>query len=143
MKPSRQFEIAGRVPGRLRLRGPTDQALVEIDGVVLEAQLELKSGEFVLCSTDDCPFEEVLHITLVSPTGKVLDTLDLGQAMQPGLFQNFVSLGDRAAEFDFFPEQRHRLEVRDAPCGLLTHILRRRRLELTPTDQATTHDEPT
>ncbi|MBV1862355.1 MAG: hypothetical protein KUG77_28300 [Nannocystaceae bacterium] len=141
MKPSRQFEVVDRLPGRLRLSGPGGE--VEVDGVVLEAQLQLGSGESVLWSTDDCPFEEVLHITLVSPTGKVLDAVDLGQAMQPGLFQDLKALGDRTAEFGFFPQQRHRIEVFDAPCGLLDHIFRRRRLRLALTDQATTHDEPT
>ncbi len=147
MTPSRQFVVAQRLPGRLRLRreaaGLQPRAEVEIEGLVLEAQLELQSGEFLLFSTDDCPFEEILHITLLSPSGAVLETLELGAAMQPGLFQNLEALGDGAAEFDFFPEQRHRLEVRDLHRGLLSDIFRRRRLKLSPRDQATTHDEPT
>ncbi len=147
MSSDRRFVIEERLAGRLRLYRDRDGGLprieAEIEGVVLEGELALDSGEFVVWSSEDCPYEETLHITLLGPEGDVLDSVDLGRAMQPGVFQNFKALSDGVAEFDFFPEQRHRLEVRDAPCGLLTHILRRSRLKLTPTDQATTHDKPT
>lgn len=147
MTSGRRFVIEGRLAGRLRLSRDGGDGLLrieaEVEGVVLEGELALTSGEFVVFSSEDCPYEETLHITLLGPGGEVLDHLDLGQAMQPGMFQNLESLSDRIAEFDFFPQRRHRLEVRDAPCGLLTHILRRSRLKLTLTDQASTHDEST
>lgn len=127
----------------MRLSGPGHEDVVEVDGIVLEAQLELPSGEFVLWSTEDCPYEETLHITLLSSTGEVLETAEMGQAMQPGLFGNLEALGDSAAEFDFFPRQRHRLEVLHLHRGLLSGVLRRRRLKLASRDQASTHDEPT
>lgn len=97
----------------------------------------------MLFSTDDSPYEEVLHITLLSPSGQVQETLELGQAMQPGLFQNFEALRDGVAEFDFFGGHRHRLEVLYPHRGLLSDIFRRRRLKLSSRDQATNHDEPT
>ncbi|MGH1346021.1 MAG: hypothetical protein ACRBN8_30940 [Nannocystales bacterium] len=147
MTSDRRFVIEERLAGRLRLSraatGGEPRIEAEVEGVVLEGELALGSGEFVLWSTQDCPYEETLHITLLGPRGEVLDTRDVGRPMQPAVFQNLVTLGDGVAEFDFFPEERLRLEVQDAQCGLLTHILRRSRLKLTPTDQATTHDEST
>lgn len=147
MTPTRQFVTLERLAGRLRLSregdGHQHRIKAEVEGVVLEAQLELVSGEFVLFSTDDTPYEEVLHITLLSPSGEALETLDLGQAMQPALFQNFKALSDGVAEFDFFPKQRHRLEVLHLHRGLLSGIFRRRRLRLSSRDQPPTDDQPT
>lgn len=147
MNSDRRFVIDERLAGRLRLSrdqaGASPRIEAEVEGVILEGELALRSGEFVVFSSEDCPYEETLHVTLLGPSGTVLDSAELGRAMQPGMFQNLESLSDGIAEFDFFPERRHRLEVRDARCGLLTHILRRSRLKLTLTDQATTHDEPT
>jgi hypothetical protein len=143
MTSPRQFELVERTTGALRLKlaGEGPPVETEVEGVVLEGQLTLDSGEFVVWSSEDCPYEETLHITLIGPTGAVLESRDLGQAMQPGVFGNLQRSADGIVEFDFFPGQRHRLQVRAARRGLLGVF--GGRLKLSVRDRTTHDDQPT
>src|SRR5262245_18137679 len=77
---------------RLLLEGhPTSLVL---DGHHLESQLRTRAGHALLFVTDDCPYEEQLHIFLLSDALEVLDSLTLGRMYQPGVLRD-LSLTDR------------------------------------------------
>ena len=81
-----------------------------IDGVVLEAQFRSAQG-FVLLTSDDTPFEEVLHVRLLDAQFRVVDGVDLGQAYHPGLLRNLRVSGDAELCFSFFGDDCWLLRV--------------------------------
>ncbi len=52
------------------------QPTSSLAGVVLEKAYLLKDGRFLLISTDDCPYEEGIHITLLRKDGVVDERID-------------------------------------------------------------------
>lgn len=83
-----------------------------LDGLVLEAQFD-NEGETLLCLTDDCPFEEGLHIYLMGPAGTVLDSMRAGAPYSPGIL-DIKHGGERCLELEFFQTGvLYRLQVED------------------------------
>lgn len=73
------------------------------------------SGQrYVLITSDDNPFDEVLHIYLLDLELNILDEMDLAQPYTPGIYRAQHHYGKRL-EFTFFPEGLWCLEVREQP----------------------------
>ncbi len=73
------------------------------------------SGQrYVLITSDDNPFDEVLHIYLLDLELNILDEMDLSQPYTPGIYRPQHHYGERL-EFTFFPEGLWCLEVREQP----------------------------
>ena len=86
-----------------------------VDGEVIEAQHELADGAALVWLTDDSPYDEGLHIYLVSAEGKIQDAVEAGSTFSPGILGIRESGGDWV-EFDFFRnDQVYRLEVAAKP----------------------------
>lgn len=98
----------GAGPSALTYRGKP--APVEIAGSVLDAQYRCSPG-FLLISNEDSPYEEGLHITLLSPGLAVLDRLEMSHAYAPGLLRDLRIAGEDALEFSFFGGDSWRLTV--------------------------------
>jgi hypothetical protein len=60
---------------------------LQLDGLTLEAQLALDDGSALLLLTENSPYEEGLHVYLLSPRGTVEDALEAGAAFSPGILE--------------------------------------------------------
>lgn len=136
MRESQRFALSLRSqPGKtigseLMIEGQPSG--IEVDGCDLEAQFEIDLGSqkrYLLLVTDDCPYEECLHIYLVGEDGIVLERLEQGNIYTPGIVQNVQVISDRELRFDFRGPQR--LVVNDRPRG----IVRRRHVAVTTVDE--------
>jgi hypothetical protein len=108
--------VAGGGPqagqSRLWYRGHPTPLLVA--GSVLERQFQCGPG-CLLLTTDNSPFEEVLHVYLIGPGPAILDQLDLGQMYTPAVLSDVAVQGRDALTFSFFGGDRWRLRVWPGP----------------------------
>jgi len=113
---SDQFELEVKPNGeRSRVLWEGTHTKLVVAGVTLEYWATLEMGHLLL-TTDDCPFEERLYITLLAPQlDRILDHVSLGVPYQTGILQDLVRTGDRQFEFSFFGAERWLLSVRSAP----------------------------
>ncbi len=90
---------------------------------MLEKQYILDDGGFLLLSTDNCAFEEQLHLTFVSRDFRLLDSIDLGFEYLSGILENVRVINNRTIEFDFFPKTRYRVVINNSGKFIFTHSL--------------------
>lgn len=95
-------------------------------GTVLEAQLELDDGGWVLLLTADRPFEETLYVVLLDGHGRELEQIRIEAPYVPGVLTAVEIVAPTVLRFRFFSGWVHELEIHPRPRGLL----RRRRLRL-------------
>lgn len=117
------LEIMGQDRSRLQSNAK-DTGLV-VDGINLEAQFAVDAG-YLLLTTHDVPYEELLHATLVGPELSVLDTVKLGGPYTPGILTDVVIAGPDAIEFSFFGGDRWILQIRQRRRCFLGHLLQLR-----------------
>ena len=98
-----------------------DRSLGRIDGLAIEAQIKCPTGYLVITS-DDTPYEEVLHFILLNDAMERIDQLDLGKVYQAGMLRQLY-LGDDYLEFSFFGEDRWRLSVLGTPTVWIPRLL--------------------
>lgn len=113
-------------PAGLRVRHRSRPLELALPGSVLEAQLELDDGGYLLLTTAGRPYEETLTIVLLDPAGREIERLALEQPYTPGVLSHVEIMGAAVLRFRFFPGSIHELRVHVRPRGLL----RRRRLQL-------------
>lgn len=97
---------------RLFHKGIDSGALIE--GLLLQAQYECSAG-YLLLLTDDCPFEELLHIHLLDRNLRPLDQVNLGKAYEAGILSRLQVTGNDVLEFSFFGGDRWQLSVLTEP----------------------------
>ena len=86
----------------------------ELAGSYLDAQFQCSLG-FLLISNEDSPYEEGLHITLLSPNLDVIDALEITHAYAPGSIRNLQIVGENSLEFTFFGGDNWRLTILASP----------------------------
>ncbi|WP_282045738.1 hypothetical protein [Roseibium album] len=84
-----------------------------IPGTVLEGAWSFGS-EVLVCTTEDIPYEEVLHFCLLGADGKILDQIRLGGIYQTGMFA-LLKTGSATIRFRFFNHAAHELTVSEQP----------------------------
>jgi len=114
---------------------------IRVPGLVLEAQYRF-GEEYLLFTTDDAPFEEALHIILLSPVYSAVDRLELGHPFAAGILRDLRPTASDTLQFSFFGGDLWALTLavsprwlrpREAPIGVkgrLRRVLARRRLVL-------------
>ena len=80
---------------------PNGAVTVLLDGKCLEACVAT-GREYFLLLTNDVPFEETLHVYLVSASGVVLDSASLGACYTPAWVTGLVVLPPDRIAFAFF-----------------------------------------
>lgn len=96
-----------------------------VSGTVLEAAYQLEDlGLDLLFVTEDCPYEETLHIYLLDAAHTVIEETRLGAPYAPGILKDLLIVSDNELAFHF--QGNHRLIIHAQPRGFLRH----RRLEL-------------
>jgi hypothetical protein len=83
----------------------------KVPGVSIEKQYRLDSKYFLILTSDDCPYEECLHITLLDDSTEFVDLLDIGFQYGPGVLDNIVPISDDTLEFDFYSGVTYRLSI--------------------------------
>jgi hypothetical protein len=87
----------------------------EVDGSVLDTQLELADGSALLWLTDDSPYDEGLHLYLLGPEGLVDDALEADADFTAGVLE-LRSTGEDWVEFAFFRNSTvYRLDIASTP----------------------------
>lgn len=82
-----------------------------MDGVILEAQFELKDGSSLICLTDDSPYDEGLHVYLLDQNDAIEDAVEAGADFAAGILR-IGQTGDDWMAFEFFSNDRsYRIEV--------------------------------
>ncbi len=85
-------------------------------GAVMEAQFTLPAGGYLLLVTDDCPFEEGLHIYLLNARRELVEQDILGCPYTAAIVENIKVAGDNVVTFSFIGD--HQVAVYDQPQGL-------------------------
>jgi hypothetical protein len=87
---------------------------LDVDGILLERQYCVELG-YLLFLTDDCPYEEGLHIYLLNAERLLLDALELGAPYTPAILDNVIAETETALTFSFFGNDQWRLDMRRVP----------------------------
>lgn len=87
------------------------QCHTHVDGLVLEAQYRLVNGYFLIFTSDDCPFEEGLHLLLLNDRYNLIDGINIGLPYNPAIFYNPRVISDNVIEFEFFNDETYRLSI--------------------------------
>lgn len=80
-------------------------------GRILEGQYRLENGAYLVLATEDCPYEEVLHILLLDSELRLLDRIDIGLEYHGGIFENAKIIDRETLEFDFLGGLTFRLTL--------------------------------
>ncbi|MFD1216878.1 hypothetical protein [Microbulbifer celer] len=95
----------------------------QIPGVVLEDQYQLSDGRMLAFTSDNCPYEEGLHILLLKTGHDEFEQVDLGLENTPGIYTNGKVVSESVMEFQFFNNENYRVEVVEKPRLQLTQFL--------------------
>lgn len=105
--------IAGPLAQSTLLWRGTPVGLV-VDGLELEQQFCLETG-YLLLLTENCPYEEGLHIYLLDAHRRARDAVELGAPYAPARLHNVQPHEPAALTFSFSGNDRWRLAVRAMP----------------------------
>lgn len=86
-----------------------------IPGVVLEAQFMMKNHNFLILTSEDCPYEEALHIILMDELGSIIDKVEIGQEATPGIVKDIETLDDSRIKFKFIGDGYFTVDVLETP----------------------------
>jgi hypothetical protein len=106
-------KIEGELPRSELLRDGSATGLI-VDGIDLNRQYQVEAG-FLLFITENCPFEEGLHIYLISPELKILDGFEFDAIYTPGVVRDIELKEEEAILFSFYFDDRWELRVLEKP----------------------------
>lgn len=96
--------------GRSVLKQLSTGSEIAVPGLLLEAAYETADGNRLLWLSDDCPFEEGLHILLLDRSGQVLDAVE-SRTVYTAAFLKIRTAARDHIDFTFLNEERYRLSV--------------------------------
>ena len=119
---------AGTKATHCQLMAANKPTPIILPGTVLEQQYDLNqpsaeqpnsdSKAYLLLSSDNCPFEEGLHISLLNNKLALLDQLSLGIAYQPGQLSSVKVVASHTLAFSFFKDIHYQLTIHRPSIGL-------------------------
>jgi hypothetical protein len=105
--------IEGELSRSELLRDGSATGLI-LNGVDLDRQYQVER-QFLLFLTDDCPFEEGLHIYLLSPFLRILDGFEFCAIYSPGVLRDIETKENGVISFSFYFDDRWEMQVLDKP----------------------------
>lgn len=111
MKSSELFELTETSPQKSKLKLSGAEKTINIPGSVLEAQIELENGWYLILTTENSPYDEALHITLLDQYLEILDQVELSQGMTPGIVKNIQIIDAEHMQFNFNRINPYVLEI--------------------------------
>jgi len=126
MIPVTHFSLA---PTQLGSPSPTTRRVLfeghplatELAGSLLEAQYRCHTG-YLLLLTDDSPYEEVLHVYLISRELRLLEQVDVGAPYAPGVLGHLQVVSENELAFSFPVATRWHIRVESQPRRLSTPL---------------------
>ncbi len=104
------YQVLGEADS-LTLTIPTAKAKIKLPGLVLEKGFALPSCYSLWLTTDDCPYEETLFVSLVNSQGCIVDKLEIYKPYTPGILSEVVVVSGSRIQFKFWLEKRHQLLI--------------------------------
>lgn len=101
MKSKALFDLVEIGPQQSVIKLSGSDKTVEVPGSVLEAQMELQNGWCLILTTENSPYDEALHVTLLDKNFDVLDQVELSQDMTPGIVTDIKILDGERLQFMF------------------------------------------
>lgn len=101
MESKKLFDLVEIRPERSIIKLSGSDKTVEVRGSVLEAQLELKNGWALILTTENTPYDEALHVTLLDRNLEVLDQVELSEDMTPGIVTELKIIDGGCVQFMF------------------------------------------
>lgn len=86
-----------------------------LPGAWLEEVFSSPNGDYLVFSTDDCPFEEGLNIILLSSTGHLLDVKTISSLYSTGYPRDLRVEDPQTVLFSFFDSDLWRVQVSPGP----------------------------
>ncbi|MEL0659450.1 hypothetical protein V6255_09905 [Psychromonas arctica] len=123
MQEIEKFNLKENIKENYQLEFEEKRVSLTISGAIIEKQYKLEDGSFLLFSTDNCAFEEQLHLTLISHDLKCIDKVDLGLEYVSGTLDNIQVINNHSIEFDFFPNTRYQIFVNNSGRHFFTNLL--------------------
>lgn len=111
MKSSELFELTETSPQKSKLRLSGAEKTINIPGSVLEAQMELENGWYLILTTENSPYDEALHITLLDQYLEILDQVELSQDVTPGIVKDIQIIDAEHMQFNFNRINPYVLEI--------------------------------
>lgn len=101
LKNEKLFDLVEIGPEKSAIKLLGSDKAVEIPGSVLEAQLELQNGWVLILTTENSPYDEALHVTLLDKNLEVLDQVELSQDMTPAIVTDIEIIDGERLQFMF------------------------------------------
>jgi hypothetical protein len=114
MRRCELFTVTSCTQGRVRISAGGRECPYQLLGVCIEAQFALDDGRFLLFLTEDSPYDERLHVYLLSPD-RVIDAVEAGVDFASGMLEIHAS-GAHWIDVGFFQNDLvYRVAVEDRP----------------------------
>ncbi|THB68762.1 MAG: hypothetical protein D6B27_01960 [Gammaproteobacteria bacterium] len=84
---------------------------IDIEGKIPENSFITENSNFLIFTTENCPCEETLHITLLNKNLQIIDQIDIYKPYTPGVFE-IISNNCNSVTFSFFPEVVLKLRIK-------------------------------
>lgn len=96
MEELQNFAVSPQTETECDLLDADGQYVARLPGIVLEKAFRLKDGTLLVVTTEDCPFEEGFHLSLIKPDGSLLETTHRAIPYNPGIIKNLRAISDDA-----------------------------------------------
>ncbi|WP_087024657.1 hypothetical protein [Thaumasiovibrio subtropicus] len=95
----------------LKVTVQPEQTIYSVAGRTLEAVFDVGSQGTLFLTTENCPFEETLYISLFDKDGHMRDSVTLFRAYTAGIVQSLQPLSDGSLLFTFWDKTELQLLV--------------------------------
>ncbi|BEU04562.1 hypothetical protein OAG1_33620 [Agarivorans sp. OAG1] len=82
-----------------------------LPGVLVEKGFKLANCDSLWLTSNDCPYEETLFVSLVNSQGCIVDKLEIYKPYTPGILSEVVVVSGSRIQFKFWSEKRHQLLI--------------------------------
>ncbi|GAB1623044.1 hypothetical protein AAOGI_30940 [Agarivorans albus] len=82
-----------------------------LPGELVEKGFKLANGDSLWLTSNDCPYEETLFVSLVNSQGCIVDKLEIYKPYTPGILSEVVVVSGSRIQFKFRLEKRHQLLI--------------------------------
>lgn len=115
MEPTGALTIIPQDNGQSILSAQDAEHTFTVPGIILEDQYRLHDDQYLLVTSDDCPYEECLHLLLIDFPNATFEQIDIGQVNTPGIYKDANLVDDRTLAFSFMGDNRFSATVATAP----------------------------
>lgn len=105
------FDLVETGPEKSLIKLSGSNKTVEVPGSVLEAQLEMQNGWMLIFTTENSPYDEALHVTLLDKNLEILDQVELSEDMTPGIVSGIKIIDSDHLQFMFNRSGPYNVEV--------------------------------